>query len=366
LLVMDYVDGESVAALATAAARRREPIPCAILSAILADALRGLHAAHTAGEAQGKPRQIVHRDVSPENILVGVDGIARVLDFGVAHATNRAQSTRTGQIKGKLRYLSPEQVHGDATPRSDVFAAGIVAWELLVGERLFGGDSHGATLAEILSAKIARPSRRRPDIPPALDDAVMKSLARNPADRFASALEMAQAVVAAVRPATPIEVAEWVTTLGGAALAARQERARQIERVAAPAPARRRPANPSAAEPSVTAPARPSAAAAWTRRVVVPLALAAVVALSVAMMRATAPDATRPSIDPPAEAGAAPTVADPPAATTERAKTGDPVAPRHEHLVSPARHTASPAADRCKPPYAFDDAGHKHYFPECL
>jgi serine/threonine protein kinase len=271
-----------------------------------------------------------------------------VLDFGVARARNRAQSTRTGQIKGKLRYLSPEQVHGDATPRSDTFAAGIVAWELLVGERLFARDSDGATLAAVLSAKISRPGEHRPEVPAALDDAVMKSLARNPAARFSSALEMAQAVLAAVRPATPTAVADWVSSLGGAALAQREERARQIDGMAA------------AGKASGATPPKPRG---WAKRVSALVALCAAVGILATIRNAN--DAPRPSVDDPDVAASVATGAVSPT-TAEPTTTNEPPSPSHPHAAPPARHLTAHPASTCNPPFVYDDAGHKHFFPQCL
>src|SRR5580692_3839687 len=120
----------------------RQAVPPAIALTIASDVLLGLHAAHEATDDRGEPLSIVHRDVSPQNVLVGVDGIARVVDFGVAKAAGRLQSTRDGQVKGKAAYMSPEQLRGDGVDRrSDVYACGVVLWEMLTGQRLFAGGS---------------------------------------------------------------------------------------------------------------------------------------------------------------------------------------------------------------------------------
>ncbi len=150
-LVMEYVPGESIGRLARALRERQQTIPLRILSAIMAGVLHGLHAAHEARDERGQPLGIVHRDISPQNVLVGTDGAARILDFGVAKAVGRVQTTRDGQIKGKLSYMPPEQLRGaSVTLQSDIYAAGVMLWELVTGQRLFTGDNEGAIVARVL------------------------------------------------------------------------------------------------------------------------------------------------------------------------------------------------------------------------
>jgi len=144
-LVMEYVHGAALSLLADRAREGSAPIPLPIVSAIVADVLSGLHSAHEAIDESGTPLAIVHRDVSPHNVLVGTDGTSRVLDFGIAKASVRVQTTQQDQLKGKLRYMAPEQVlDAELDARTDQFAAGIVLWELLTGRRLFDGTSEGA------------------------------------------------------------------------------------------------------------------------------------------------------------------------------------------------------------------------------
>ncbi|MCA9588320.1 MAG: serine/threonine protein kinase, partial [Myxococcales bacterium] len=158
-LVMEYVPGESLAKLTRAVRERGERIPLPVMSAIMVGTLLGLHAAHEATDERGEPLHIVHRDVSPQNVLVGTDGVAKILDFGVAKAAGRIQTTREGQIKGKLAYMPPEQLRGgDVTRKCDVYAAGVMLWELLTGQRLFSGDNEGAVVARVLEGRIERPS----------------------------------------------------------------------------------------------------------------------------------------------------------------------------------------------------------------
>src|SRR5262245_49932653 len=139
-LVMEFVQGESLSRLIRTMRGRNARIPPRIACAIVANALHGLHAAHEATTEQGEPLRIVHRDVSRQNILVGIDGVARVLDFGIAKATVNASNTRAGQLKGKIAYMAPEQIRGDVDCRTDIYAASIVLWEALTGMRLFGGE----------------------------------------------------------------------------------------------------------------------------------------------------------------------------------------------------------------------------------
>jgi serine/threonine-protein kinase len=220
-LVMEYVPGETLAQIQRAALARKEPVPPAIASAILCDVLRGLSAVHGAHDEEGRPLGIVHRDISPQNILVGRDGSSKILDFGVAKAAGRLQVTRDGQLKGKIAYMAPEQMQGSVTSRTDVYAASIVFWELLAGRRLFAGSDEVETLSKALTSPIERPSkyglargRARAALDVAgwerLDAVVVHGLARNPAERFASAGEMADALARCTHVATAAEVAAWV------------------------------------------------------------------------------------------------------------------------------------------------------------
>ena len=230
LLVMEYVHGETLARLLRAAKKAGERIPAAVGAAIVIDTLRGLHAAHEATNAAGEPLGIVHRDVSPQNIVVATDGSARILDFGVAKAASRTQSTAEGQLKGKLGYFAPEQIAGgDVDRRVDIFAASIVAWECVTGRRLFSADDMIATIAQVMDGEI--PSLRGSDleIPDGYAAAVRRGLDRNPAQRFQTAEEMASAIEAALRPASREAVRAFVERLAGPALAARLDIMQRIE-----------------------------------------------------------------------------------------------------------------------------------------
>jgi serine/threonine protein kinase len=168
-----------------------ESVPLPIATAIVIDALEGLHAAHEARTEEGQPLRIVHRDVSPQNILIGADGVARVLDFGIAHAAHRLQRTMPGQIKGKAAYMAPEQARGDAIDRRvNVYAAAVLLWEILTGSRLFQAETFSGLLMRQMYEEPPAPSSLRADVPPALDQIILRGLAKNADGRFATAREM--------------------------------------------------------------------------------------------------------------------------------------------------------------------------------
>lgn len=239
-LVMDYVQGESLSRLIRGARERRQTIPPRIVATIMSGALHGLHAAHEARNERGEPLGIVHRDVSPQNILVGSDGVPRVLDFGVAKAGGRIQTTREGQLKGKLAYMAPEQLSGHVTRQTDIYAAAVVLWEALTGRRLFAGENEGAILGKVLSGVIEAPSRLFLDPSKTLDSATMRGieeldlitlrgLDRDPSKRFATAREMAIAVERCIGLASTSEVGEWVEQWASEVLTKRAARIAEIE-----------------------------------------------------------------------------------------------------------------------------------------
>jgi eukaryotic-like serine/threonine-protein kinase len=229
-LVMEYVAGESLSRLVRKARELGEHVPPRYAVGIMCGALDGLHAAHEAQSEKGAPLGMVHRDVSPQNIHVGVDGVPRVLDFGIAKATNRVQETRTDQIKGKVAYMSPEQLaKGTIDRRADVYSASVVLWEALTGQRLFKADDVPTLVYAIINEEVRRPSEVSPDVPPGLDAIVMKGLDREADRRFESAREMAEALERVLPPAPPREIGAWVQRMAGEALEWRLDLVRQIE-----------------------------------------------------------------------------------------------------------------------------------------
>ena len=213
-LVMEYVEGDHFGALLRQAARGGERLPTPVVARIVMDALAGLSAAHGLKDPSGTALEIVHRDISPHNILVGNDGAARITDFGVAKAQVRLSSTRDGQFKGKLSYMAPEQAaSGQADQRSDLFSMGIVLWEALTGRRLFRGENNADVLNKILNPEVPPPSIFDEALAP-FDAVARRALAREPNDRFQSAEEFLEAVEEAAAQAggvaTPRGVAREV------------------------------------------------------------------------------------------------------------------------------------------------------------
>lgn len=219
VLVLDYVHGDSLARLL----RSSGPVPPDLAASIVLGLLHGLHAAHEAVGPGGVPLEIVHRDVSPENVLVGVDGIPRLADFGIAKARHRLRTTMDGSVRGKLPYMAPEQLtsNGEVDRRTDVYSASVVLWELLTGRLPLTDEDVGAILEGKARPPIAPPSDFHRDVGPELDAVVLRGLAMLPEERFDTAMEMATALERAQTPASQRLVAEWVREVGGPALAAR-------------------------------------------------------------------------------------------------------------------------------------------------
>ncbi len=229
-LVMEYIEGDHLGALLGQAARAGDRLPRPFVCRVLIDALQGLGAAHRLADENGRPLKLVHRDVSPHNILVGTDGIARLTDFGVAKADVRMASTRAGQFKGKLSYMAPEQASTSETDqRSDLFSLGIILWESLTGRRLFKGETNAATLNKLLNETVPKPSSIWDELE-SYDDVVMKALSRNPDDRFQSADEFGEALDSAAGRggvAKTRDVAEVVRSLDADKLGDERRRVRE-------------------------------------------------------------------------------------------------------------------------------------------
>ncbi|HYO96240.1 MAG TPA: serine/threonine-protein kinase [Polyangiaceae bacterium] len=190
---MEWLEGESLHALIAEAGKRRA-IPPDVAVRIVADVASGLHAAHELRGPDGRPLGVVHRDVSPQNILISTNGSVKLVDFGVAKALGRvSEATRTGQLKGKFGYMSPEQALGKAVDRrSDVFALGVVLFEVTTNRRLFRGDSDIGTLKLITSGSVPKPSNIDPSYPPELERIVLRALERKREARYQTALEFAE------------------------------------------------------------------------------------------------------------------------------------------------------------------------------
>ena len=194
-LVMEYIEGCSLGNLMRHASKTGTTLPPAIAVRVMIDTLLGLHAAHELVDSSGESLGLVHRDVSPQNILIGVDGVSRITDFGIAFASARSTVTQRGRIKGKFSYLSPEQAKSQpVTRRMDVFSAGTVLWEAIAGRGLFRRSDDAATVSAVISGVIPPPSSVNRAIPRALDAVVLKALQRNPDTRFQTAADFAEAL----------------------------------------------------------------------------------------------------------------------------------------------------------------------------
>jgi serine/threonine-protein kinase len=213
-LIMEYVDGETLHCLQREMSAAGRLLPLDVVVGVVSGVLEGLHAAHETSDATGLPLRIVHRDVSPQNIMISRCGQVKIIDFGIAKATAPTAVSTLGRLVGKISYMSPEQARGAAVDqRSDVFATGVVLWETLTGQRLFreAKQSHAAILRDVLRKPVPAPSTYRKQIPSALDSVVLRALARDPSDRFGSAREFAQALQAAIPVAVGSKISAYLT-----------------------------------------------------------------------------------------------------------------------------------------------------------
>ena len=230
-MVMEYLAGESCAFLFDSLQEQNSVVPPHIACRIGADIATGLHRAHTATDAAGKPQPLVHRDVTPSNLIVCFDGTVKIVDFGVAKATLADGRTQAGSLKGKMSYLAPEQVedlHVDG--RADVFQLGICLHEMLTGQRLFSGGSDHDKMLAVLEKPIPAPSNLARGIPLELDNVVMAALERNPDKRFQSADEFRHRLEGALsvmgEKVSPRELGFWMKNT----FAARFSERTQLER----------------------------------------------------------------------------------------------------------------------------------------
>lgn len=215
-MVLEFIRGVDVAGLQQKAASSGSSIPVPIVVRIIADAARGLDHAHKLTDENGRLVGLVHRDVSPHNLLVGFDGKVKVIDFGLAKTVGLAGHSDSGTLKGKFAYMSPEMVRDERIDlRVDVFALGIVMHELLSGRRLFRRDSDVATLAAVIQCDVPRLSETNPSTPPELDEIVFKALAKERPMRYQSAAELADALDAfsdSLGEDARVDLARWMRT----------------------------------------------------------------------------------------------------------------------------------------------------------
>uniref|UniRef100_UPI001F56F4F7 serine/threonine-protein kinase n=1 Tax=Anaeromyxobacter oryzisoli TaxID=2925408 RepID=UPI001F56F4F7 len=227
-IAMDYVPGKDLRALLDRCRAAREPLPVPLAAAVAARVADALDHAHRTRDAHGEPLRVVHRDVSPANVLLGFDGSVRIIDFGIAQAAIRTRREDT-VLRGKFGYMSPEMVGAQPVDRrSDVFALGAVLHEMLTGERLFTGRSELAVLEAVRSATVRPPSERRPGLPPGLDAVVLRALAREAEARYAWASELRDALRPFAAGADPPALARLMARSFPAQLRAELDR---LERV---------------------------------------------------------------------------------------------------------------------------------------
>jgi serine/threonine-protein kinase len=378
-LVMDYVQGDSLSHLVKLSVKAGQPVPTRVAAAIVTGALNGLHAAHEATSEGGEAMSIVHRDISPQNILVGVDGVPRVVDFGVAKAVSRAQTTQDGQVKGKLAYMAPEQLERRFVDRrADLYAMGVVLWEVLAGKKLFEAEDGPAVIAAVLDGKVPELSKMRPDVPRELDELLRKTLHRDASQRFSTALELAAAIEHICPVAPQRDVSTWVGALAGDLIEERKKLIAMIEQTPVetgevpPLEQRKRLVEAATdilvtSEPesqitslSSTSNAPPrSRALPWAALVVVMIAALVAVPVFLRFHKSSS-------------VAAAPSSAPVEVATT----TPSAIAPPPPQVSAPIATSAAPVVTRiissrprpgtCDPPFIIDAQGVKRFKPQCL
>ena len=208
---MELVAGKDLRELLKRAREMGHHLPLEVAIGVAVEIARGLSHAHGATDAQGRSLHVVHRDVSPHNILIGRSGEVKLIDFGVAKAANKSVQTGTGILKGKFPYMAPEQAHAKPVdPRTDVFALGIVLWEMICARYLFRGKTDAVTLKLVREAMVPLPSSLRDDVPESLDRVVMKALRKEPRDRYATAEAFREALSTVLAGLPPPDIAKWM------------------------------------------------------------------------------------------------------------------------------------------------------------
>lgn len=380
-IVMDYVEGPTLAMIRRVVHDRGEVIPLAIVLRIICDTLAGLHAAHELQDNVGNHLQLVHRDVSPQNIMVGLDGITRITDFGVARARVRLATTRSGQVKGKLGYLPPEQIEGDHVDRrTDVYAVGVLLWELLTGARLFQAKTEAGLMMKLLSGAKESPRDRNPDVPETLDAACMQALELNIEDRpeTAAAFELALEVAAEkadVAIASTRTLASYVADLN-IELPALDEPSPGsdpgiLDEASDADPSTRKSTTDTTSSSELVAPSAPASGSRWMLALgIAALAAAIVIVVVSSSSRSTDPgpaagaseqlDAVPPHPTPPADSSRTPdgaqteSTAAAPSASASSPASSPLEGPRPSTSPKPLRPRPPPAAPAPPPPGEFD------------
>lgn len=363
IIVMEYVDGLPLDVVLERLRARGERVPPPIASAIASGILEGLAAAHAASDAKGESLGLVHRDVSPHNVMIAADGTVKVLDFGIARAEGRSQVTRDGSVKGKPRYLAPEVLEGEpATPASDVYATGIVLWEMLTGEIAFYAADALGVRRRVLDHDLEPVMAAAPDVPRALGAVVLSATASSAELRPEGARVMQERLVDANVPAPAREVAAWIQAVAGDELEQRRARVRELE--SALDRARR---------------TVPRVAGKKLLLVMALVILAVASALAWAGAGSHVDDEGAPSgvalsstianrLSTPAPTGTAPdaslrSAAEPLDAAVDASEGAERPSPKRPSVRAPQ---PDPKRDACDPPYVLDANGHKRFRRECL
>jgi TonB family protein len=247
-IAMEYVEGRDLRTILKSGAEHGLPLPPELALFIASKLAAALDYAHRRKDFDGKDLSLVHRDVSPQNVLISYEGDIKLCDFGIAKAASKSSQTQAGALKGKLQYMSPEQASGKSIDRrSDLFSLGSVLYEMLVGEKLFAGDTDLTILEQVRNAKAAPPSTKNPDIPKRVDTIVLKALAKNPEDRYQNASDLQRDLESVLYTFSPApgsaDVAIFLHHLQAEEKGAASESDRAFD--AAFAPASQEPAAPS-------------------------------------------------------------------------------------------------------------------------
>ncbi|NUO49184.1 MAG: serine/threonine protein kinase [Polyangiaceae bacterium] len=231
-LVMEYIRGVALSTLLQRTVERGERVPVPVAVAVVSGILSGLHAAHAARGPDGPSLGIVHRDVSPQNVLVDADGVARVVDFGIAKASSKLHITTEGELKGKVNYMAPEQFGGGQVDRrTDLFAVANVFWSMLAGRMLYGSEDPSQTVNNILRARPPSLRAQREDVSLELEKVIERGLAKQPDVRYPTAREFIEAIEAVISmPGTARSVGAWVERLAGDVLAKHDREVEGVER----------------------------------------------------------------------------------------------------------------------------------------
>jgi len=362
-LVMDFVEGVSLAELVARAAARRQRVPMAVALRIGVQVADGLHAVHETRGPDGEPLQLIHRDVSPQNVLIAFDGTARVSDFGIAKAVGRATGTTTGVLKGKLGYLAPERLRFEEPDRrADLFSFGVVLFELLAGRRLYDGPDDAQAARRILNEAPPDLNDERDDAPPELIELLFELLAKDRDCRPPTAGVVARRLERLLGLALIAEDADTVDAYVGGLFAERREALRaQVAEVSRAAPgARARPGR---------LPGRLAwGALAAASALIAMLAIAAAPRKTPTLIPGTAVADPGPAAD---MAPLSPLVGDRPEGHLLPASSAPAHVRRKRRAPQIARSAQGPsgharAAEDCDPPYTLSASGERHFKLRCL